>query len=414
MSSEKDAAPSPEERGQPQVLLHPAEKSYVLADLKNTFQKWLAIEEDNEILDVILAVAIDRRIKGDPLWLFVVGPSGATKSEILRSLQSSPRVFHLSSLTGKTIVSGKERKDGTVVRGLYPKMNGKIVVIPELSQVLTKSREERDQIFSQLRDLYDGHLSCGYGTTDQLIVVDCLIGLVCGVTPAIDMYGSVHAVLGERFLKVRPQFNRDVARERALTNQQNLESMREELSRTVNEFLDNLPINEPTIPQDVLERVGLYAEFVAQVRTTVTSQAFREYDTSEWSPEPEFATRLAQQLLKLARSLAIIRGHSEIDDSDLATVSRVALDTCIPNRLKVVKALAQTSEALSIAAVAAASGLTWVKAKNSIECLNTIGTMIEEGNGDRQHNERFYRLKDEFRALVAKLSSIPAKKQIDG
>jgi len=389
-------------------MLQQAQKVFGLPELKAVFQKWLAIEQDGEVLDIILAAAIDRKVSGDPLWLFVVGPSGATKSEILRSLQNSPSIFHLSSLTGKTIVSGKERRDGTIVKGLYSKMNGKIVVIPELSQVLTKSREERDQIFSQLRDLYDGHLSSGYGTTDQLIVVDCLIGLICGVTPAIDMYGSVHAVLGERFLKVRPQFNRDVARERALTNQQELDAMREELSRTANGFLENLPIKEPTLTKEVLERIGLYAEFVAQVRTTVTSQAFREYDTSEWSPEPEFATRLAQQLLKLARSLAIVRGHLEVNDEDLATVSRIALDTCIPNRLKVVKALAQASEALSIAAVATASGLTWVKAKNSIECLNTIG-IVKEGNGEKQHNERWYSLKDEFRALITRLGSIPVR-----
>jgi hypothetical protein len=405
LNSEKNAGSLP---ASPQQITveKPGENGFGLADLKTIFQKWLAIEQDTEVLDIVLAAAIDRKVSGDPLWMFLVGPSGATKSELLRSLQKSPSIFHLSSLTGKTIVSGKERKDGSIVKGLYSKMNGKIVVIPELSQVLTKSREERDQIFSQLRDLYDGHLSCGYGTTNELIVVDCLIGLICGVTPAIDMYGSVHAVLGERFLKVRPQFNRDVARERALMNQQELDTMREELSRTVNGFLENLPINEPTLSKEVLERVGLYAEFVAQVRTTVTSQAFREYDTSEWSPEPEFATRLAQQLLKLARSLAIVRGHNEVTGEDLATVSRVALDTCIPNRLKVVKALTQTSEALSIAAIATASGLTWVKAKNSIECLNTIG-IVKESNGEKQHNERWYSLKDEFRALITRLASIP-------
>jgi len=378
------------------------ERSSDLADVKKLFQKWLAIEEDTEALEVILAAAIDRRVKGDPLWLFVVGPSGGAKSEILRTLLDSSGVFHLSSLTGKTIVSGKERKDGTVVRGLFPKMNGKVVVIPELSQVLTKSREERDAIFSQLRDLYDGHLSCGYGTTDQLIVVDCLIGLICGVTTAIDMYGSVHAVLGERFLKVRPKFNRQAALDKAMTNQPKLDSMREELSSAVSLFLENLPVNEPTVSKEVFEKVGLYAEFVAQIRTTVTSQAFREYDTSEWSPEPEFATRLAQQLLKLARSLAIIRGHEAVKDGDLATVSRVALDTCIPNRLQVVKALAQSNEALSISQVAKSTSLTWAKARNSVECLCTIG-VIEEGNSEKTHNERWYRLKDDFRALTEKL-----------
>jgi hypothetical protein len=93
------------------------------------------------------------------------------------------------------------------------------------------------------------------------------------------------------------------------------------------------------ISQAQLEKVSLYAEFVAQLRTTVTSQAFREYDTSEWQLEPEFATRLGQQLRKLAECVALVRQHSEIVQEDMDAVSRVAKDTCLPNRLEIVKTL---------------------------------------------------------------------------
>jgi predicted transcriptional regulator len=377
-----------------------------LEELRAAYGAWLAIEQDSEALDVVLAAMLDRHILGDPLWLFIVGPSGGAKSEILRSLCDLNWAYHLSNLTSKTIVSGKERKDGTIVQGLFREMDGHVVVIPELSQVLSRSREERDAIFAQFRDLYDGHCSNGYGTADKRIIVDCRIGLICGVTSAIDMYGSIHAVLGERFLKIRPKFNRDEARERALINKDRLEVMRVELKAAAERFFERIiaRMSMPTISAERLGKISLYAEFVAQLRTTVTSQAFREYDTSEWQPEPEFATRLGQQLLKLGQALAILRGREKIKDEDLATVSRVAMDTCLPNRLAIVRALYLAKQPLSITELASKASLPYGKTRNSLEALTVIGGIIEETNAEREHNERFYKLTEKFHDLMDKIT----------
>lgn len=354
-----------------------------------------------DVLDKIFAAVLDRRVVGDPLWLFIVGPPGSTKTEILQSLSSLPDVYQLSQLTSKTIVSGKEKKDETVVRGIFPKINGKLVVISELSQILCKSRDERDAIFAQFRDLYDGFMVYGYGTIDEPIRVDCHIGLVCGVTSAIDMYGSIHAVLGDRFLKIRPKFNRDWARERAFENKEHLVKMREELELGVKRFFQHVQTSKlPTFTESQQHKINLYAEFVAQLRTTVTSQAFREYDTSEWQPEPEFATRLAQQFRKLAESVAFLRNHAEISPEDMAAVSRVAMDTCLPNRLQIVRALCYAQELASIAQIAKTAQLSYWKTRNSIASLTVIGGILEEIGSEKQHNERFYQLTEKFKRLM--------------
>ena len=380
---------------------HPTE----IGELRSVYRNWLAIDVDIDVLDVILSAVLDRRVSGDPLWLFDVGPPGSTKTEILRSLCALPDVYQISQLTSKTIVSGKEKKDGTVVRGIFSRINGKVVIIPELSQILCKSRDERDLIFAQFRDLYDGHMVYGYGTVDEPITVDCRIGLLCGVTSAIDMYGSVHAVLGDRFLKIRPKFNRDLARDRAIQNKEQLERMRRELQAAAVSFFKHLQTSKlATFTEAQIVKIGLYAEFVAQIRTTVTSQAFREYDTSEWQPEPEFATRLAQQFKKLAQSVAIIRGHDEITDDDMAAVSRVAMDTCLPNRLQVVRALFYAKEHASIAQIAKTANLSYYKARNSIESLTVIGGILEEVGAEKQHNERYYNLTTQFRELMQKVA----------
>lgn len=388
------------------VLQLSGETAKHLAELHRLYEKWLAINEDIAALDIILAPVIDRRIRGDPLWLFDVGPPGSTKSEILRSLETVRGVYKLSQLTSKTIVSGKERKDGTVVQGIFRKIDGQVLVIPELSQILCKSKDERDAIFAQFRDLYDGDTVYGYGIIDEPIHVKCRIGLLCGVTSTIDMYGSVHAVLGDRFLKIRPKFNREHARHQAVTNEQELDAMRSQLSQAAHDFFERLDTTKiPTFTEAQLNKVELYAEFVAQIRTTVTSQAFREYDTSEWQPEPEFATRLAQQFRKLGECVAIIRGHETVQEDDLAAVSRVAFDTCLPNRLEVVRVLCYATDPQNISQIARTSGLSYWKTRNSLESLTVIGGILEEIGAEKQHNERYYTLHPHFKALMDRVTA---------
>ncbi|MFI5449655.1 MAG: hypothetical protein ACHQ03_07820 [Candidatus Bathyarchaeia archaeon] len=139
------------EMGVAHIKIHPIEC------LHCTFLKWLEIQNDIQAVDLILAAMLDRRVRGDPYWLFVVGPSSSGKTEIFRTLYDLPDAFYLSNLTSRTIISGKSIGDGKQqVRGMFPLLNNHILIIPEMSEVLTKVSGEREGIFSQLRNLYDG------------------------------------------------------------------------------------------------------------------------------------------------------------------------------------------------------------------------------------------------------------------
>ena len=374
----------------------------LLTTTKASYQKWMAIKEDPEVLDVVFAAGLDRKVSGDPLWLFVVGASGSDKTETLRTMEEIDGFYKLSNLTSRTIISGKQRKDETIVRGLYKKIDGKVLLITELSQILTKDKDERQAIFSQLRDLYDGYAVSGYGIEDEPIKAKCLMGLICGVTSIIDAFGSVQAALGERFLKIRPKYDRTSSRKQAMKNQLRLVEMRQELATAAKNLFTTIQIYEPELTDIQTEQIGMYAEFTAFVRTTVTSQSFRDYNTAEWQPEPEFATRLSQQLQKLARSLAILRGHVKVTDEDLETVRRVAEDCCIPARIDIIKNLARLTnpkEHRCISEISAQTGIEWSKCCNVLEALVVL-KIVDETNQEAKHNERWYCLSEQFRLLM--------------
>jgi hypothetical protein len=79
-------------------------------ELRATFEKWLALPDDLAIRFVLSAV-IANRLSGDPLWAFIVGPSGSSKTEIVNPLTTLEFVRPLDQLTTNTFLSGKQKKD---------------------------------------------------------------------------------------------------------------------------------------------------------------------------------------------------------------------------------------------------------------------------------------------------------------
>jgi hypothetical protein len=117
-----------------------------LTAVHEAFGRWLELPEANpfEIIDVALAVVIANRMEGDPLWAFLVAPPSSAKTEVIRSLDGTPDVFPLSSLTASTFASGFERKG--VETSLLPKLDGKLVTMKDFGTVLTMYREKKARI----------------------------------------------------------------------------------------------------------------------------------------------------------------------------------------------------------------------------------------------------------------------------
>jgi len=70
----------------------------------NTLSKWLYLE-DTQAIDIIMATAISICLPGDPVWLFLVGPAGSWKTELLRSFKGE-YIYSISTLTPQTFISG--------------------------------------------------------------------------------------------------------------------------------------------------------------------------------------------------------------------------------------------------------------------------------------------------------------------
>ena len=113
--------------------------------------------EDEKVIDIAFATYVGNRLGGDPLWVCIIGPPASGKTEIIASMDGYASVFLLSSLTPNTFISGKETTSPMERNpSLLPRLNGKLVLIKDLTTILMKHRDAKSEIFSQLREIYDG------------------------------------------------------------------------------------------------------------------------------------------------------------------------------------------------------------------------------------------------------------------
>jgi len=342
-----------------------------IEQLRANLSKWLSIpDEDQDLIDFCLAVYKSHQIPGDPLWGIIIDASGGGKTELLRAFRQRKDACFLSSLTENTLVSGyRDPQKKAEDPSLLPKLDGKVVIMKDLSPLLSMRRESRNAIISQLRDAYDGFTDYGRGNIGK-VTYESRFSLITAATLAIERADTVDQELGERFIKFRCRG--DATRNKvakAIGNIGSDDTMRTEIEEAVGKFFDSLPpIRKLSISDQLGEQLIVLSDFTAKARSHVSRN--RNGDL-QYLPKPEVGTRLGKEFGKLLIALAMVRGKSEPDESDLTTVQRVADDCLPPNRLLVIDHLRR--EPLCHADLEKATGLPHKTADRVLDDLKVLG-----------------------------------------
>ncbi len=338
--------------------------------------RWLRIG-DLEAVDVIMATAIAIYLPGDPLWLHVVAPPGGTKSELLRSLQG-PRVVSISTMTPQTLISGLKGHGEDI--DLLPKLDGKLLIIKDFTSILSKKSEDQAAIFADLREAYDGYLEKSFGSGVGIKGYNASFGLIAGVTPAIDMFRTVHSLLGERFLRVNVVGDEQGAVTRSSELEGQEKTMRQELGAAVGGYLTHAGEwvdPDVLVEERFLQQLRALAQLTAALRSPVARD--RQHHVL-YSPQREIGTRLVKQLQKLGKALANWRERLIVSAEDYATVRRVALD-CIPSgRIAALRPLLEADTWLSTKQVGQAANQHTDTANEHLHDMWMLHLLQREGD----------------------------------
>jgi hypothetical protein len=310
-----------------------------IEDVREAARRFLHLDDEN-VIDVAMAVYVANKFDADPLWMFFVSPPSTAKTEILMSFDGHPGAKILSTLTPRSLISGKTALDAKDC-SLLPQLSGKVLMLKDFTSVLALRREDRNEIFSQLREIYDGRYVKAFGNEGQFREWSGKIGLMAGVTPAIDKHMIVNQMLGERMLYYRivTRSYEEIARE-AIRHTTKSNPKRKAFQQVVQAFLSQFDGGVPALVNEkgeFEERLKNLALVCSHARSAVLRH--REDQSLEAMPEPEGPARLAKQLNLFAMALAVVRGQTRIDNAIYNVIKRTALDGLPHWRKKTLEAL---------------------------------------------------------------------------
>jgi hypothetical protein len=342
-----------------------------------THARWQAVEDtltrywyqpDLQAIQVQLAcIAAHYITEYPPAWCMSIAPPGSAKTVILEAMKGLPNFHQIDEVTPKTFISGRieeqptkyadsqrakrirkavaSQADGTGTTNYESAIQAAkratsssllnrigpsgIITIPDFSTILQMREESRDNVFSQMRRIYDGSLRREFGTVDEMEDREWhgRITALAAVTPEVDHYHKMFHALGDRWLRVRwPRIGGLGASSFAIRHTKAVVTKLQEAVHGLMLPYVNSSIVVPEVPEGMEARLGNLSEFVCMARAHVHRDHKGEIDTD---PMPESNTRLPQNFSQVLRGWTALMEGSECREEAFALVERIAWD-CIP------------------------------------------------------------------------------------
>jgi hypothetical protein len=284
---------------------------------------------DPDVVDLIFAIVMGRKLNIDPNWLVLVAASGSGKTEILKIIEGSKFVHSCTGITSNSLVSGYVQKDADgnpVNTSLLRILDGKTMLMKDMSEFFSKPREEMLKIMGILREASGGKVVYNFGGAAQTVEIFCRFQFLGACTSHFErLLKSEDKALGERFIFFRPRLRSALDHfEFVLSVAHRSEAWRKQLSEQATEFLDDTkaPKDFAKIHShfDGLKEMAILA---AVARSPVIRNPYRK-DRVEAMPEPEFPARLGVQLMSIGSLVCWMGGNGQ------RVVKRICR-SCIPS-----------------------------------------------------------------------------------
>ena len=364
-------------------------------EVKETLDRWYHIE-DTQVVDALLSFMVSHRLQGDPVWLFLIGQSSALKTELLHALETKDTVC-IDKITPKTLISGRPLKPKARMEvDLAPQLRNKVWLISDFSQVLTVHKDQRSEIFSDLRSLYDGRIHKIFGTGVNIIYgsgspgdpkIKC--SLLAATTPTIDQFTSEISLLGSRHLMIRTNGADDQEiMEKIEGNLFREDKARKECRKAVSSYLSNLKLGKVDISEEVIENLQAIVKTTVRMKAAVQTDRYTDEVTEISYPEGP------GRIYKMLRKMLEAGTHILDEETALNICKRIAEDCGTQKRAKIYQMFKGNDEPLYISKIARELRIgkrTVRRELNSMWQLKLIRPEVDQYDEDGGDN-RYWRL----------------------
>jgi hypothetical protein len=311
-----------------------------LAAAHAVFIKWLGEDYDIDALDAVLATLAAEQLDGDPLWLLLISGPGNAKTETVQAAVGVGAIITstVSSDAGLLSATPKKERSKDATGGLLRLVEPRgVLVIKDVTSILSMDRNTRGMVLSALREVYDGSWYRDVGTDGgNRLYWKGRIAVIGAVTTAWDTAHAVVSSMGDRFVLIRidSTTGRMLAGRNAIRNTGDEVTMRAELAEAISDAIAGMNRNAISLTNAESERILEAADLVTLARTGVEFDYRGDVIDAH---APEMPTRFAKQLAQIVRG-GVAVGMDRTDALRLAI--RCARDSMPPLRLLIIDDLA--------------------------------------------------------------------------
>jgi hypothetical protein len=312
-----------------------------LEQAHEVFRGWLGDDYDLDALDALLCAFAAERLDGDPLWMLLISGPGNAKTETIQAA-TGIGAHIVSTVSGEAaFLSATPRRDRAknATGGLLRQIGSRgMLVIKDVTSILSMNRDTRAGVLAALREIHDGHWSRDVGVDrGQRLSWAGRLVIIGACTTAWDQAHAAIAAMGDRFVLLRMDSTkgRITAGRKSIGNTGAETQMRAELATAVAGVIAGRdPELDLSLTDDETDRLLAAANLVTLARTGV------EYDYRGDvidAHAPEMPTRFGKQLAQIVRgglSLGMTRHRA------LNLALRCARDSLPPLRLAIIHDIA--------------------------------------------------------------------------
>lgn len=354
----------------------------LLAQIHGEVRNWLWVP-NYWLLDALCATVLANRMKGPPVWLLIIGPSGGGKSTLMDAICGVKNSYSIGDITSQTFVSGwsssRRSAEGSFLSRIsdfkdddevFTCTNPKFVIMKDLGSLLDRRQDIRGEIMAQMRHIHDGHYEKAFGTGLYFKWKGKMV-ILAGCTDAWDKYHKANRVLGERFLLWREEkhFYREISgRSFELSSQE--EAMDKHLAEAM-ALLDDIPID---VTPDFRKSYE-YLTFLCHWLTVLKRVAHRDYTGKlEGIDGPDRTGRFAGAFAMLTKALMILHSQNDpLQPEIMIPLARIAASHVPPARLKALAGIPE--EGIKHTELAKRTKMHVSKQYRALQELCTIGIL---------------------------------------
>lgn len=375
------APPPPAPAAPEKIVTH----ARTLDEVHAVFKRWLGDEYEIDALHAVLAAAAAEQMEGDPLWLLLISGPGGGKTETVQSLSGVGAITVSTIASEGALLSASPKRERTkdATGGLLLSVGPRgIVVIKDVTSILSMQHNTRQGVLAALREIHDGCWVRNVGTdggktltwTGRLVIIGAC-------TTAWDAAHSVISTMGDRFvlLRMNSRDGRMSAGRHAIGNTGQEAVMRRELAEAVAGLLGAVdPRGEVALTDGERDQVLAAADITTLCRTGV------EYDYRGDASDahmPEMPTRFAKQLTQIIRGG---RGIGMTHAAAMLLAIRCARDSMPPLRLAILTDLWAHPRS-QVTEIRARLNMPYATVKRQVDSLHLLQVLTcEESVGEHE------------------------------